>query len=102
MLLNPSSCWNRATQIATWTHGLLIEITHLVLGLNEAQVLDVSSQKEFSERKIDRWEVALFRVKHTLQTEYGSFQKARDLGRTHSTEGMWAILEGESPKIWYG
>ena len=36
------------------THGLLTEITHLVSGLNEAQVLDVSSQKEFSERQSDR------------------------------------------------
>ena len=32
------------------TRGLPTEIIHLVLGLNEAQVLDVSSQKEFSER----------------------------------------------------
>ena len=30
------------------THRLPTEITHLVAGLNEAQVLDVSSQKEFS------------------------------------------------------
>ena len=30
---------------------LLIEITHLVSGLNEAQFLDISSQKEFSERQ---------------------------------------------------
>ena len=36
------------------THGLPTEITHLVSGLNEAQVLDVSSQKEFSERQSDR------------------------------------------------
>ena len=36
------------------THGLLTEITHLISGLNEAQVLDVSSQKEFSERQSDR------------------------------------------------
>ncbi|KAJ8798757.1 hypothetical protein J1605_016560 [Eschrichtius robustus] len=35
------------------THCLLTEITHLVSGLNEAQVLDVSSQKEFSERQSD-------------------------------------------------
>ena len=33
------------------TYGLPTEITHLVSGLNEAQVLDVSSQKEFSETK---------------------------------------------------
>ena len=46
--------WNPAkTQIGTWTHGLLIEITHLVSGLNEAQVLYVSSQKEFSEWQSD-------------------------------------------------
>ena len=36
------------------THCLLIEITHLVSGLNEAQVLYVSAQKEFSERQSDR------------------------------------------------
>ena len=33
------------------THGLPTEIIDLVLGPNEAQVLDVSSQKEFSERQ---------------------------------------------------
>ena len=33
------------------THSLPTVITHLVSGLNEAQVLDVSSQKEFSERQ---------------------------------------------------
>ena len=33
---------------------LLIEITHLLSGLNEAQVLDVSSQREFSERQNNR------------------------------------------------
>ena len=36
------------------THSLPTEITHLVSGLNEAQFLDVSSQKEFSERQSDR------------------------------------------------
>jgi len=36
------------------TYGVAIEITHLVSGPNEAQVLDVSSQKEFSERQSDR------------------------------------------------
>ena len=35
------------------THGLPTEITHLVSGLNETQVLDVSWQKEFSERQSD-------------------------------------------------
>ena len=35
------------------TPSLPTEITHLVLGLNEAQVLDVSLQKEFSERQSD-------------------------------------------------
>ena len=35
---------------------LLIEITHLVSRFNETQVLDVSSQKEFSERVIgNKW-----------------------------------------------
>ena len=46
-------------------HCLLIEITHLVSGLNEALVLDVSLQKEFSERQSDRSEVGLFRQIHT-------------------------------------
>ena len=35
----------------------------MVSGPNEAQVLDVSSQKEFSERQSDRWEVGLFRIR---------------------------------------
>ena len=35
-------------------NGLLNEITTLVSELNEAQVLDVSQQKEFSERQSDR------------------------------------------------
>ena len=42
---------------------------YLVLGPGEAQVLDVSSQKEFSERQNDRLEVDLFREKHAPQTE---------------------------------
>ena len=37
-------------QFWSWTHGPLIEITHLVSGFNEAQIL-VSLQKEFSERQ---------------------------------------------------
>ena len=43
---------------------MALEITHLVLGLTEAQVLDVSSQKEFNERQ----EVGLFREKHHRQS----------------------------------
>ena len=35
-------------------HSLLTEFTHLVSGLNKAQVLEVSSQKEFTERQSDR------------------------------------------------
>ena len=35
------------------THSFPTEITHLVSVVNEAQVLDVSSQKEFSERQSD-------------------------------------------------
>ena len=41
------------------THGLPTKITHLISGLSEAQVLDVSSQKEFLERQTDRQEVDL-------------------------------------------
>ena len=42
------------TQVGTRTRGLSTEITQLVSGLNEAQVLDVPSQKEFNERQSDR------------------------------------------------
>ena len=35
-------------------HDLLTEITRVVSGLSKAQVLDVSSQKEFIERQSDR------------------------------------------------
>ena len=45
--LNPCGCNLNSAK----THGLPTEITDLVSGPNEAQVLDVSSQKEFSERK---------------------------------------------------
>ena len=45
-------------------------------GPNEAQVPDVSSQKEFSETQSDRYEVDLFREKHIPQTR------------------LWAIAEG--------
>ena len=69
--------WSHAAQIGTWTHGLFIEITHLVSGLNEARVLDVSSQKELSERQSDREEVDLFRETHTPQTDCRPSQKAR-------------------------
>ena len=41
-------------RLGTWTHGLLTEITHLVSGPNEAQVLYASLQKEFSEIWSDR------------------------------------------------
>ena len=60
--MDTNSPWdsNRAqTQIGTGTHGLLTEIPYLFSGLNEAQVLDVSLQKEFSERQSDKQEVGL-------------------------------------------
>ena len=44
---------NRKRLFTSTNHDLLAETT-LVAGLNEAQVLDVSSQKEFSERQRDR------------------------------------------------
>ena len=51
---------------------------YLVSGANEAQILDVSSQKEFSERQSDRWEIDLFRFreKHNPQTVCGPSQRA--------------------------
>ena len=51
------------SQTGTWTHSLLIEVTYLVSGLSEAQVLDaffffvvldVFLQNEFCERQSDR------------------------------------------------
>jgi len=44
-------CWD--SNLAK-IHGLPTEITHLVSEPNEAQTLDVSSQKEISERESDR------------------------------------------------
>ena len=48
--LNPHGWDSNAAK----THSLPTETTHLVLGLNEAQILDVSLQKEFTERPSDR------------------------------------------------
>ena len=39
------------TLLETWTHNLLLRITHLVSGHTEAQDLCVSLQKEFSEKQ---------------------------------------------------
>ena len=48
--MNPQSVgWE-----GTWIPDLLAEIAHLVSELNEAQVLYVSAQKEFSKRQSDR------------------------------------------------
>ena len=55
---------------------MALEITHLVLGLTEAQVLDVSSQKEFNERQ----EVGLFREKHHRQSVGQLRKRAAEAG----------------------
>ena len=47
------------TSDGTQIHIFPIETTQLVSGLNEAQVLYVLAQKEFSERQSDRLEVEL-------------------------------------------
>ena len=52
--MQPNSDWDLNPQVGTQTHYLLIEIAHLVSGLNEAQVLYVSAQKEFGQRQSDR------------------------------------------------
>ena len=49
------------------THTLPTEIIHLASAFNEAQFLDTSLQKEFSEKQSDREEVVLFREKDTRQ-----------------------------------
>ena len=62
----------------------------MVSGLNEAQVLDVSSQKLFNERQSDRQEVDLFREKHTPQTECGPSQKVR-VAPKYSVIGFYGL-----------
>ena len=59
------------------------EITHLVSGSNEAQVLDILSQKEFSERQIGKkW---IYLERNTLHIE------------------VWAVTEGKSDlEMWCG
>lgn len=47
------------SQIGTRTRCLLIKITHLVLELTEAQVLNVSAYKEFNKGQSDSQEVDL-------------------------------------------
>ena len=72
--LNP--CAGTWTLVAgTRTYVLLTEIVDLVLGPDEAQILDVSSQKEFSERQNDRLEVDLFREKQAPQTDCGPSER---------------------------
>ena len=51
--LEPSQTPDWALNLAK-VGGLLTEVTHLVSGLNEVQVLDVSSQKKFRGRQSDR------------------------------------------------
>ena len=49
--------WNHSPQTETWTQTrptVFQRRSHLVSGPNETQILDVSSQKEFSERQSDR------------------------------------------------
>ena len=49
MILKPHSCSNEIQ-----THCLLIETAYLVSGLTEAQILYVSTKKEFIQRQSDR------------------------------------------------
>ena len=91
------SSWNRSPHPGTWTHvfrtgsqptpslgleptwlglephSLPTEIIDLVSGPSEAQVLDVSLQKEFGERETGKkW---IYSEKHTPQTECGLSQR---------------------------
>ena len=102
-----SSFWNHLPQIGTWTQpkpsfgleamwvGLKSSQNpqYLVSGPSEAQVLDVLSQKEFSERQSDRYKVDLFRFreKHTPQTECGPSQRA---SAQQSRNVSWLVLIG--------
>ena len=49
---------------------------YLVSGPNLAQVIDVSSQKEFSDDKVIELDLFRFREKHIPQTECGPLQRA--------------------------
>ena len=48
--LNPCGWASNLAKI----HGPPTEITHLILGPSETQIIDVSLQKEFSEKQSDR------------------------------------------------
>ena len=62
-----------------------VESQHMGSRPNEALVLDVSSQKEFSKRQSDR-----------LRSRFIQIQR-----EAHSTDRVWAIAEGEcSFKMW--
>ena len=52
--LGSSACAQQVVAILHLSVGVSVPVEQLVSGLNEAQVLDVSSQKEFSERQSDR------------------------------------------------
>jgi len=51
---SPLSCPLLKPCNSDWDSCVLAEITHLVSGLKEVAVIDVSSRKEFSERQSDR------------------------------------------------
>lgn len=57
------------------THGLLTKVAHLVSGLNDAQVLDVSWQKGCNERQNGRKDAGSFREGRAAQC--GPSQKGR-------------------------
>ena len=66
---------------------------YLVSGPSEAQVLDVLSQKEYRERRSDRYKVDLFRFreKHAAQSECGPSQKA---SVQQSWDVAWLVFTG--------
>ena len=69
--------WDLSPWARTRIHCLLIDIAHLVSGLNEAQVLYVSAQRNSGRGKVigKKW---VYLEIHTPQTECYSSQKVRD------------------------
>ena len=81
MLKLPNSDWNLNPCAGTWIHGLLIEITHLVSGLNEAQVLNGLSLSSVRDKVIGKKWIYLERDLHFIDRMQSISKGKNDLGR---------------------
>ena len=91
------------TQIGTWTHSPIVEIAHLFSGLNEAQLLYVSTQKEFARGKVIGKSRFIDRERHSIDRLWNHLRRQEALGDVHSTDRLWFISKGENGfEIWGG